>query len=89
MIHVPLFPSLLTKNKLCQQEGNLLRNTMEMLLDAGMTPLLHGDTVLDVGNQKCSIFSGDRILSKLTNDFNGVVGMEGYLVLVEGAINIE
>lgn len=64
VIHVPLFPTLTTRNKIgVANLGILKRSTIESLLAAGFTPLLHGDTVLDQGSQRCAIFSGDRILS--------------------------
>ena len=68
VVHIPLFPFVTTRSRYnLQDDGPLGRESLESLLDAGLTPLFHGDVVLDKGNQNCSIFSGDRILCTIAS----------------------
>ena len=61
-VSVTLFPSTTTKAKHLAEIGSL--SCVDKLLSADMWPVLHGDVLLDVLN-RCSIYSGDKIMTWL------------------------
>eukprot|EP01041_Mallomonas_annulata_P006405 gene6405-12948_t len=67
-VGVSLFPSLKTNNKEIADIGVL--SDISSILTSGLTPMIHGDVVLD-SSQTCSIFSGDRIMFWLCKNLKG------------------
>ena len=69
-VSVELFPTTIVSNKSSDelhQPGAIAFATK--LLQHGFLPVLHGDVVLN-GNNRCSIYSGDKIMKWLCNSFH-------------------
>lgn len=80
VIHWPLFGSVKTfgKNAVLKR-GFLGIRKLEEVLNAGFTPLMHGSMVLD-SRQKCSVLSGDGILTAVAKAFNRRFSQRDYVV---------
>jgi isopentenyl phosphate kinase len=67
-VSVSPFPTVSTSQKSISSIGSL--GMISSLMKQGFIPITHGDVVIDSSN-RCSIFSGDKIMEWSTFQFHG------------------